>query len=238
LRAALAAALVALALPLSCGHDDGPSRSLSFDYIGPHESSSFLISSSADSPHPQIPSLLAVSAGPASAADSLSPNEARRSGFLISDDFPELEGVPKVPEYVSKPGRIELDRARRLLPEISPRGASLFAVPTSNGWVCYGLVPGFPSHCERHLDHGLALAIDDHDGAGGVPISLFGLAADSVRRMRVDVGGSILPAKLERNGFALTLPDAKTEAREIRAIIVMRQEGRRERLPLDWSLFK
>ena len=235
--------VVALALALggcSSGSDLDP-NAIAFDYVAARGgwSSDVLFATSNPPPRPQIDRQLGVFSDPVRNSDQLSSRHARGAGFFVWNRVAAAmrKEAPKVPEYELEPGRLNIGRSRKLLATVGSSSRPLFAVPTKNGWVCYGLLgAGLTARCARRLVWGLRLVIDDHDGVGGAPVYVYGLADDSVRRVELDVGGRTLLTRAGRNAFTLTLPDARTPAQQIRAVLVTRRSGRHERHPLDWSM--
>jgi hypothetical protein len=232
---------VALALGGCTSDSDLDPNAVSFDYVAERGgwSNAMLFATSNQPPRPHLDRQLGVFTEPARPSDALSRRQARGAGFFVWNRMAELmrKEAPPLPEYEFEPGRLNVGRSRRLLDDVGSPSHPMFAIPTENGWVCYGLLGAKSSaRCERRLYRGLKLVVDDRDGAGGAPVYLFGLIDDSVRRIAFDVGGRTLPATVGRNAFTLTLPDARTPAQQIRAALVTRRGGRRERHPLDWSM--
>lgn len=108
-----------------------------------------------------------------------------------------------------RPGTLQFDRSRRLLSTAS--GDTVYAVPTSDGAVCYfadragaGCVASFDDLPSR-----IAWFAGDPDKLGaGEPASVGGIVPDDVVGIQVVVDGIPHDATLENNAFFYRLEDS------------------------------
>ncbi len=125
-----------------------------------------------------------------------------------SDELPDmaqgmLDGIARAPGYdVGTP--LE-GRSRRLFAPSRGTGYTIYAVPTTMGWVCtigYTLPRGGGSAgCEHGLYRGVSIDVGGDDDTAHVA----GLRADDVTAVDVVIDGESHPARLGRNAFSLEL---------------------------------
>jgi hypothetical protein len=134
---------------------------------------------------------LAVFSAPRSEPDELP------SSNLVDDlEYPDLSG-----RY--DPGELQGGQSRLLLDRAGRAKLSLYAIPTTKGWVCPVLVdPNDPfssggSGCDEGLYQGTALDMGGDDELSHV----YGLLADGVASVDVVVNGISRPATIGRNAF-------------------------------------
>ena len=153
------------------------------------------------------------------------------------DDLPEwadgmLDGLARVPGYDA--GTPLEGESRRLVAPAGDHGYAIYAVPTTNGWVCtltYQLPDGGGgSGCEHGLYRGVTIDIGGDDDTAHVA----GLRADDVTAVDVVVDGESRPARLDRNAFLLELPMADLcRGNGLERLLIHRAGGKTATFPLS-----
>jgi hypothetical protein len=116
------------------------------------------------------------------------------------------------------------DQARLLLSGIGSRGYDLVAVPTSKGYVAYGLLPTGSGACGLPLQGGLLLAGEIDAGA----VLHYGLVPDDVESIEVVFNGVTHKARMGENAFAVEVRGASQE--DTGQIVVHRRDGTTQKL--------
>jgi len=155
-------------------------------------------------------------ARPQVASDRLSPPLAAEARGLT-------DGADEVDESL-RPGTLLLDRSRLLLANLGVRKKAFFGFPTSKGKVCI-LITGGPAGCAEDLDPGSVSwgEFDPDRLVDGVPMAVYGLAADDVVRVEVVAGGERHLARLANNAFFYEPADPAAPAPE--GLVVTRADG-------------
>jgi hypothetical protein len=99
-------------------------------------------------------------------------------------------------------------RARLLLAHLGQDEQRFYAVPDTNGDVCYALVPSGEPNCARGLVHGIDAHVDP--GSAGRRGDVYGLVSNRIVSARVQVGTRWHGARLAHNAMFYELP-AKVE---------------------------
>ncbi len=154
-----------------------------------------------------------------------------------ADELPEwadgmLDGISHDPGY--DPGTPLQSQSRRLIgPETGGDGYAIYALPTTNGWVCMvGYQhPGGGGNggCDKGLSDGVALDI----GGDGESTHVSGMLANDVTAVDVVIDGQPHPARLGRNAFMLELrSDELCRGSGLEQLVVHRGPGRTATIPL------
>ncbi len=110
-------------------------------------------------------------------------------------------------------------QARILLRDVGADDADLVAVPTSKGFVAYGLLPMGGGACHLPLKGGMMIS-----GEIGSDTSLhYGLVPDDVESVEVILNGAAHKARMGENGFAVDVESA-SEKNDWR-VVVHRRDG-------------
>jgi hypothetical protein len=130
------------------------------------------------------------------------------------------------------------DESRLLLTDLGVRKTSLYAWPTTNGWVCWawaegagGCIADFTTKQPRVAFMG----IDPDDEGTGYPGTLVGVAADDVASAEVQVRGVRSAATLESNGVFYELTDASCTMRAFELLIATSRDGSSGSKAIDWA---
>jgi hypothetical protein len=136
------------------------------------------------------------------------------------------------------PGDAIAAESRLLLTDLGVRKTSLYAWPTTNGWVCWGLVDSgasciahFPAEQPRIAYGG----IDPDDEGTGYPGMLVAIAADEVASAEVQVLGVRHAATLGRNGVFYELTDRSCTMRAFEALAATASDGSSGSTAIDWA---
>jgi hypothetical protein len=95
-------------------------------------------------------------------------------------------------------------RARLLLTHLGQDRQRFYAVPDTQGDVCYALVPGGEPNCASGLVHGIDAHVDP--GSAGRRGDVYGLVSNSIVSARVQVGRRWHRARLAHNAMFYELP--------------------------------
>jgi hypothetical protein len=133
-------------------------------------------------------------------------------------------------------GEAVADRSRLLLSGVGSRAASLYAWPTTDGWVCFAWDEG-EGGCTPHFEGSRAsfLGIDPDEPGVGAPGSVVGLIPDDVVAVDVAVRGASHPATLGRNSFFYELPDGDCTVTAIDSLTITYRDGTSDTRPLEWG---
>jgi hypothetical protein len=138
---------------------------------------------------------------------------------------------------VGELGTLLPDQSRRLLPAQGALG-DLFGIPTSEGAVCLSVAPRGAGTCARDLDElgrGIwFMGIDPDRQRKGAPGSVVGMASDDVVAVLAVRRDGTYPARLERNGFAYTLPSGACAVGDVSELIVKYADGSSKRVDLSY----
>ena len=137
------------------------------------------------------------------------------------------------------PGEAIADQSRRLLTELGVGKTSLYAWPTTNGWVCVAPDDGGAS-CIRDFrpeGRGTRTAYGgmdpDTDGVGA-PGTLLGVVPDDVSAVRVRVGGIEYPAVVKNNGVFYELADGSCSFWAFESLTTTYRDGTSDTVPIHW----
>jgi hypothetical protein len=129
------------------------------------------------------------------------------------------------------------DESRLLLSGLGVRETSLYAWPTTNGWVCWAWPEG-AGGCVLHFEDGPRrvgpMGIDPDEEGVGYPGTLVGVAPDDVAAAHVQVQGVHYAATVEGNGIFYELPDGACTYRAFESLTVTYRDGRIETVPIKW----
>jgi hypothetical protein len=147
-----------------------------------------------------------------------------------SDALPrELAGLRFDDGGLARPARVLPTRSRRLLTAQASR-LRLYAVPTTNGNVCWQVTRTLENSCSIAGRFKL-IAVDQGGPRRCLPTHIAGIVPDSVMAVHVVVSGHHRPAQLESNGFFLELRPALTPS-ALSAVVLTLRTGRRVTIDL------
>jgi hypothetical protein len=208
--------------------------------------------------HPASPQPARIKTKPAGTGDSGTSGSGGLIFFVKTDGSPpptaqELYGVFRRPPWSSDVAAQQLARADALLDSVGEpglAGASLgrplyadtrlivgnvgdgvYALPTTSGAGCVGAVPNGGGGCGGPVQglHGLSVEYDAP--SGGLPLRLYGLVGDDVRRVDVVVDGVPRQAELGENGYRIELADAGWN--QVSKLVLHLRSGATEAVPLQ-----
>jgi hypothetical protein len=117
------------------------------------------------------------------------------------------------------------------------RKTSLYAWPTTNGWVCWAWDDGGggcqPDFAQLRQSAGF-IGIDPDDEGIGYPGTLVGIVPDDVAAVEVRVRGVSRPAIVENNGIFYELPDGSCTNWAFESVTVRYRDGRSDTAPINW----
>jgi hypothetical protein len=120
-----------------------------------------------------------------------------------SNDLADAVGRWNSERPSTAPGVALTARATDLLSGVGRERDTLTAFATRRGWVCYEIAAA--GTCGKlDLQGGVSFALL-YTRAGGT--RLYGVAADKVARVQVDVAGTLTDATLQNNGLYYQLPE-------------------------------
>jgi hypothetical protein len=115
------------------------------------------------------------------------------------------------------PGAVSSDESRLLLSGLGRRDESLYAAPTVNGWVCVALGPHGGGGCAPELTNGIQFQMLTADCGTKEPTVAYGLVANDVESVRLDMGSTEQEAVVGANGFFAELPAERPPTRSRRS---------------------
>lgn len=145
----------------------------------------------------------------------------------------ELEAMER--KSIEEQGRHVPEESRLLLRDLGVERRQLYAIPTTTGQVGIYLVggnePGIGGWLVAALPEKLAWQIS-YEREPGKPTRLvvFGLVADDVAAVEVELNGQTAPAALANNGFFYEAEGR--EPTEVAALILRRHAGGERRIPI------
>ena len=130
------------------------------------------------------------------------------------------------------------EESRLLVSGLGVRRTTLYAWPTSEGWVCWawdagagGCAPNFANDDRVPV----AMTGIDPDKLGvGAPGVVVGIVPDDVVAASVKVDGVEYAAVVDRNGFFFELPTAKCSPKSFNSIWLTFSDGPRGQAPHAW----
>jgi hypothetical protein len=129
------------------------------------------------------------------------------------------------------------DRSRLLFSGLGARAWSLYAWPTTNGWVCWAFDQG-GGGCTPHFESGVNgasfLGVGPDRPGVGAPGSVIGLVSDDVVAVDVTVRGVPHPATLRNNGLFYELPDGDCSMAAFDSLTVTFRDGTSDTIPIEW----
>jgi hypothetical protein len=135
------------------------------------------------------------------------------------------------------PGDAIPDESRLLLSGLGVRRTSLYAWPTTKGWVCWawdegagGCIADFAQTETRVAFMG----IDPDDEGIGAPGTLVGVVPDDVAGAHVQVRGVGRAATVESNGIFYELPDGSCTNWAFESLTATYIDGTSETTPIKW----
>lgn len=129
-------------------------------------------------------------------------HQAAAPAYVVTAAAQLSEEPAEVPDELL-PGHVDEQDAHLLLSDLGSSGASLYAMPTSKGQVCWVITNG-PASCVDAFDADMPAgwAVYDIDGVGvGQPAAVTGLVPDEVETVGVVVNGISRNATVANNGF-------------------------------------
>lgn len=132
-------------------------------------------------------------------------------------------------------GRHVADESRLLLRDLGPRREHLYAVPTTTGQVGVYVVGGETDEMSGWVAAELLDGIRWHisygkERGGPMHFNLFGLAADAVVALEVELDGKTEAVRLANNGFYYESEDR--DPRDVAAIVLHERGGGERRIPV------
>lgn len=137
------------------------------------------------------------------------------------------------PGVTNQDGTPVTSEARDLLTGLGTSGETLSAFPTSNGTICYVLNPAGGGSCGNLETRpwntvGLTFSIASSRSDG---TRVFGVVADKVTAVSVEIDGTDHPALLRNDGFYYQLPTGLSEG-DIMRIVATWQDGSTHTFPV------
>jgi hypothetical protein len=147
------------------------------------------------------------------------------------------EGCPDAHLPVGCPGDPLPEESRLLLSGLGVRSMSLYAWPTTKGWVCWAWAEG-AGGCLRDFADGKTrvafMGIDPDDGGIGYPGTLVGVVPDDVKAAQVQVDGVTQAAIVEGNGVFYELPDGSCTNWAFESLAATYRDGTSNTVPIRW----
>jgi hypothetical protein len=153
-----------------------------------------------------------------------------------------VKGHKDCPESVRAqfgcPGDPIADESRLLLSGLGVRQTSLYAWPTTNGWVCWAWAEG-AGGCQADFaplrqSPGF-MGIDPDDEGIGYPGTLVGIVPDDVAAAEVRVRGTSHAAIVGSNAIFYELPDSSCTNWAFDSVTVRYRDGRSATAPITWQ---
>jgi len=139
------------------------------------------------------------------------------------------------------PGEAIADQSRLLLTELGVKKTSLYAWPTTNGWVCVAPDDGGGS-CIRDFRPGARgtrtayMGMDPDTDGVGAPGTLLGVVPDDVSAVTVKVGGVEYPAMVKNNGVFYELADGSCSFWAFQSLTTTYRDGTSDTVPIHWHI--
>jgi hypothetical protein len=137
------------------------------------------------------------------------------------------------------PGEAIADQSRLLLTELGVRKTSLYAWPTTAGWVCVAPDDGGAS-CTRDFRPGgrgtrtAYMGMDPDTDGVGEPGTLLGIVPDDVSAVTVKVGGVEHPAVVQNNGVFYELAHGSCSFWAFESLTTTYRDGTSDTVPIHW----
>jgi hypothetical protein len=128
------------------------------------------------------------------------------------------------------------DESGLLLSGLGVRRTSLYAWPTTNGWVCWAWAEG-AGGCLSHFtqEHRVPFMGIDPDADGrGYPGTLVGVVPDDVAAAEVQVRRVRRAAIVQSNGIFYELPDGSCTYWALESLTTKYQDGSSDTDPIEW----
>jgi hypothetical protein len=129
------------------------------------------------------------------------------------------------------------DESRLLLSGLGARETSLYAWPTTTGWVCWAWDEGAGGcfHDFAQVGSRVAFMGIDPDAEGiGAPGTLVGVVPDDVMAVEVKVRGEQHAAVFQGNGLFYELPDGSCTNWAFESLTVRYRNGSSDTVPIEW----
>jgi hypothetical protein len=135
------------------------------------------------------------------------------------------------------PGDAIPDDSRLLLSGLGVRKTSLYAWPTTKGWVCWAWDEG-AGGCIRDFAQAeirvAFMGIDPDDEGTGDPGTLVGVVPDDVAATQVQVRGIAHAAIMESNGIFYELPNGSCTNWAFEWLTAFYRDGTSKTTPINW----
>jgi len=160
--------------------------------------------------------------------------KAQPSDLFPGDRSDDPWGYEDVPEKF-RPGSQIYSEARLLLPDAGVEKHDFFGVPSKKGWVCMHLLdPNDPlgagsGTCINALTDGIVFVMVGTQSR----YEVYGLAANEIHRIRIVAGQKSRDAVMGRNAFFLQADPKEICPTEIDFLVLEKEKGQREKVPLD-----
>jgi hypothetical protein len=130
------------------------------------------------------------------------------------------------------------DESRLLLSGLGVRSTSLYAWPTTKGWVCWARAEG-GGGCVRDFADAKAtrvafMGIDPDNEGVGYPGTLVGVVPDDVAAAEVQVRGVRHAAIVDANGIFYELPDGSCTNWAFESLTATYRDGSSDTVPIEW----
>lgn len=139
------------------------------------------------------------------------------------------------------PGEAKPEESRLLLTNLGVKKTSLYAWPTTNGWVCWAMADGGGGCIRDFRPEGRGtrtayMGIDPDDDGVGDPGALLGLVPDDVSAVTVKVGGidKQQPAVVKDNGVFYELAQGSCSFWAFESLTTTYGDGTSDTVPIDW----
>jgi hypothetical protein len=137
------------------------------------------------------------------------------------------------------PGEAKPEESRLLLTNLGARKRSLYAWPTTNGWVCVAPDDGGASCIRDFRPEGRGtrtayMGMDPDTDGVGAPGTLLGVVPDDVSAVTVKVGGVAYPAMVKNNGVFYELADGSCSFWAFQSLTTTYRDGTSDTVPIDW----
>ena len=123
-------------------------------------------------------------------------------------------------------GAVREDEGRVLLQGLGGDWDTLYAAPTTNGYIAYALLPNGGGGCSVPGPDGLLLNITYHSES----LVVYGVVGDDIASVEVVYGGETSPAVMGENGFGYRFRSAQPD--ELEAVVLHRHDGTTSHVPI------